>query len=133
MICTKCCKYSVYKKHKLCLQCLISERERAKLNYLNNSAHIKNRNKISSKNRYYRNKKNKLCVRCGKKTEKNKTMCKICSFKQNKRLNNKRYNREINNLCLKCGNERYLNYRVCLKCYIQLKKARNIKNNIKED
>lgn len=97
----KCHKEPIYGNYKSCASC----REKRKKT---RGVQIKTQSEKSrAKEKYERRKSNGICVKCGKrKSEKDRTMCHICSKKDNVRkikFGISEYRKE-NGLCIWCNN-----------------------------
>lgn len=90
-ICVKCGQEDAVRNHVLCFRCMIKNREVTKKYADKHRIEVREKNRVSNKNRYYKLKELGICTLCGKrKTKSNKVYCEHCASRRNAR-NRKKY------------------------------------------
>lgn len=139
-LCRECKKQDAFTLagHTLCAECRARNTELRAKTRKNNPQHERD----IAKKRYYERKKQGICANCGKrKPEKDRSLCKVCITKANKKraleAYAKRCEAEYKKLCAICkSSPRIKEKRVCENCYkkliLNLEKA-NETNKIKRE
>ncbi len=85
-ICVRCGQEDAERNHTMCLECMMKSREYSLKYARKHKKERQEKNRIRSKERYYRLKEQGICTCCGRRiTKNNKVLCNHCSARINYR------------------------------------------------
>lgn len=132
-LCPVCKRKNYSKRYVVCVDCREERAKYYKEKY--KSEECKQKKLSSDMKRYNENKKNGICVSCGKNNaESGMVRCHIC-LEKNKIRNRKAYNKKVgmtqqdkndNRICIRCNNPVYNDFKLCKEHYDALN-SRNFK------